>query len=606
MREYSTPPLDQPYAVRGRSAVNLADDVLRRAQEEPDAVVASRRTPGGWEPVTARRLADDVTTWAWRFVSAGLAHGDRVALLSRTRYEWTVADYAAWMVGCVVVPLYETSAAEQIAFVLRDSGARAVLVETPTHAEVVAGAREDLPALDHLWALVDEAGVHDACDPLPAAGPVEHSTLDARRDGVDHATAATLVYTSGSTGTPRGCRLDHGHLLFGSAATADVLGPVLDADDAATLLFLPLAHVLARLVQVTALRAGVRLGYAADMRTLVDDLEEFRPTFLVGVPRVFEKLFTVYSQRAAADGRGALFDRAADTAIAWSQALEGPRGPGPVLRARHAAFERLVYRRMREALGGRLSHAVAGGAPLGDRLGHVFRGAGIPVLEGYGLTETTGGTTATTPGDHKVGRVGRPLPGTSVRVSGDGELLVRGPHVFTGYWQDDEATAEALTADGWFRTGDLGEIDDEGFVRVTGRLREILVTAGGKNVSPGPLEDAVRAHPLVDQCLVVGDARPYVAAVLTLDGEAARAWARSNGRPTDLDALTRDEDLLAELQVAVDRANDRVSQAESIRRWAVVAGEWTEESGELTPSLKLRRHVVSRRHRAVIDDLYLP
>ncbi len=605
MREYAAPPLDQPYAVHGRDSVTLVDDLLHRAETEPDAVVASRRTSNGWDPVTAAQLADDVRGWAWRLVSGGLQHGDRVALLSRTRYEWTVADHAAWMVGCVVVPLYETSAPEQLEHVLRDSGARAALVETSAHAELLAGLRDGLGSLELVWPLTDEAR-GSGLDPLPAGSPVDEAVLEQRRAGVDRSTAATLVYTSGSTGAPRGCRLDHGHLLFDSAATADVLGPVLDVEDASTLLFLPLAHVLARVVQVTAIRTGVRLGYAADMRTLVDDLAQFRPTFLVGVPRVFEKLFTVYSQRAAADGRGSVFDRAADTAIAYSQALETPRGPGPVLRARHALFERLVYRQMREALGGRLGHAVAGGAPLGDRLGHVFRGAGIPVLEGYGLSETTGGSTATAPGDHKVGRVGRPLPGTSVRVSGEGELLVRGPHVFAGYWGDPAGTAEALTEDGWLRTGDLGEIDDEGFVRVTGRMREILVTAGGKNVSPGPLEDAVRAHPLVEQCLVVGDARPYVAALLTLDPEAGRSWAESHGRSGDLGALARDEELLAELQVAVDRANERVSQAESIRRWAVVPEQWSEEGGELTPSLKLRRHVVARRHRAVIDDLYLP
>ncbi len=606
MREYSTPPLDQPYAVGGHAPANLADDVLRRARESPGAVVASRGTGTGWEPVTADRLAQDVRVWARRLVVAGIGRGDRVALLSRTRYEWTVVDYAAWLVGVVVVPLYETSSPEQIGHVLRDSGTRVVLVETAAHAEVVADLRGSLPALEQVWALTDEHGASAGTDVLPDGSVVQDGVLEDRRAEVTRSSAATLVYTSGSTGEPRGCRLDHGHLLFGSAATAEVLRPVIDTDDAATLLFLPLAHVLARLVQVTAIRTGVRLGYAADMRSLVDDLEQFRPTFLVGVPRVFEKLFTVYSQRAAADGRGSLFDRAADTAIAYSLALETPRGPGPVLRARHAVFERMVYRRMRAALGGRLTHAVAGGAPLGDRLGHVFRGAGIPVLEGYGLTETTGATTATAPGDHKVGRVGRPLPGTAVRVSREGELLVRGPHVFAGYRGDPTGTEAVFTEDGWLCTGDLGEIDDEGFVRVTGRMREILVTTGGKNVSPGLLEDAVRAHPLVGQCLVVGDARPYVAALVTLDREAARTWADGRGRPDDPGSLAVDEDLLAEVQVAVDRANERVSQAESIRRWTVVPTEWTEESGELTPSLKLRRHVVSRRHRAVIDDLYLP
>lgn len=595
MREYASPSLDDPYAIRGVTARTLVDDVVRRGQADPDAVVASTRSDGRWSPVTAARLLADVRAQARRFVAAGLRPGDRVALLSRTRYEWTVADFALWAAGCVSVPLYDTSAQDQVRHILGDSGARAVLTGSDAHRDTVAAARGDLPDLELVLDLLEEGA---------GADPELDQELERRLADLGPDTLATLVYTSGSTGAPRGCRLHHSHLLFGSAAIAAVLGPVLEEEDASTLLFLPLAHVLTRLVQVTAVRAGLHVGYADDLRRLIDDLASFRPTFLVGVPRVFERIYTVTSQRASADGRGRLFDRATDTAITWSQAMETPRGPGPVLRARHAAFDRLVYRHLRESLGGRLHTMLAGGAPLGDRLGHLFRGAGIPVLEGYGLTETSSASTLTAPDEVKVGRVGRPLPGTAVRVSRDGELLVRGPHVFAGYWGDDDE-GKGFTDDGvWLRTGDLGEIDDEGFVRITGRMREMLVTTGGKNVAPGPLEDAVRSHPLVAQCLVVGDARPFVAALVTLDHDAVRAWAESNGRPVDVAALAADDDLLAEIQTAVDRANERVSQAESIRRWAVLPVEWTEETGDVTPSLKLRRHVVLRRHRADVDELF--
>jgi long-chain acyl-CoA synthetase len=357
-------------------------------------------------------------------------------------------------------------------------------------------------------------------------------------------------------------------------------------------------------VQLGAVRARVRLGHSSDPRRLAEDLRSFRPTFVLGVPRVFEKLFTSASQDAAAEGRGRTFDKATETAIAFSRACDDGR-VGRLLRLRHRTYERPVYAPLREALGGRCRYAVSGGAPLGERLGHYYRGIGVTVLEGYGLTETTAAVTVNRPDAMKIGTVGRPLGGSAVRVSEDGELLVRGPQVFGGYWRDDEDTAASFTADGWLRTGDVGEIDDEGFVRVTGRQKEILVTAGGKNVAPAMLEDLVRAHPLVSQCLVVGDGRPFVAALVTLDAEAASRWAREHGRRPDVAALAEDEQVHAELQLAVDAANRSVSQAEAIRRFAVLADDWTEEDGQLTPSLKIRRSVVAREHRADIEALYL-
>ncbi len=390
--------------------------------------------------------------------------------------------------------------------------------------------------------------------------------------------------------------LTHGNFMFELGVAVDELHELFEDEDAATLLFLPLAHVFARIIQIGAVKARVRLGHSADIKNLMQDLDTFRPTFILGVPRVFEKVFNTASQRAAADGRGKIFDLAADTAIAYSKALDSGR-PGPVLRARHALFDRLVYRKLREALGGRCRYAISGGAPLGERLGHFYRGIGLIVLEGYGLTETTAAVTANRPTMTKIGTVGRPLPGTSVRVADDGELLIRGGQVFSGYWNNSEATEEVLTSTGWFSSGDLGEIDDEGFVRITGRKKEIIVTAGGKNVSPTLLEDRIRAHPLVSQCMVVGDGEPFIAALVTIDADALGPWAEQRGKTDDVSELTSDPDLVAVIQSAVDDANKAVSQAESVRKFRILPVDWTEETGHLTPSLKLRRRVVITEFR---------
>ncbi len=600
MREYSTPPTSAP-----PTTGNLTDDLHRNAAAEPGRVVVSRRGPSGWTGITAEQLLTEVRRTAKGLVAAGIAPGDRVALVSKTRYEWTLLDYAIWYVGAVTVPVYETSAADQLGWVLADSGARAVVVETPAHAErVQEAARRSALAVEHTWVIDpsdDRAGAVAELSRL--GGAVGDDELDSRRGAVGPDSVATIIYTSGTTGRPKGCVLTHGNFLAELDTATQELAALFDDDSASTLLFLPLAHVFARVIQVGAIRKRVRLGHSSDVRHLLEDLEQFRPTFLLGVPRVFEKIFNTASQRAASDGRGKLFDRATDVAIAYSRALDDGR-VGPVLRAKHTLHERLVYARLRGSLGGCCRHVISGGAPLGERLGHFFRGIGIPVVEGYGLTETTAAITVNPPDALRIGTVGRPLPGAAVRVDDDGELLVRGGQVMRGYWQDPDATAEVLSPDGWLRTGDLAEIDAEGYVRVTGRRKEILVTAGGKNVAPGQLEDRIRAHPLVSQCMVVGDGRPYVAALLTLDAEAVAEWADRQRKKAPFPALVRDSDLRAEVQAAVDAANATVSQAESIRRFTVLPADWTEEGGQLTPSLKLRRHLLMRELHAEIEALY--
>jgi long-chain acyl-CoA synthetase len=598
VREYST-----PLTVALPATGNLTDDVVRNAEEAPDAAVLTRRSPGSedWEDVTAAQFLAEVRAVAKGLVASGVEAGDRVALMSRTRYEWTLVDYAIWFAGAVSVPVYETSSVEQVGHILRDSGARAAVVEGPSHLTRIAEVRSDLDELRHVWSIED-----NAVSVLTNLGAdVADADLETRRTTATPLDLATIIYTSGTTGSPKGCMLTHGNFMTELGVAVPELDELFAVDDAATLLFLPLAHVFARIIEVGAVKARVRLGHSADVRNLVRDLGQFRPTFVLAVPRVFEKVFNTAAQQATADGRGRIFERAAEVAIAWSRGLDSPRGhASPAVRAQHAAFSRLVYGRLRTALGGRCLYAVSGGAPLGERLGHFYRGIGLTVLEGYGLTETTAALTANTPGAVKVGTVGRPLPGTSVRVADDGELLFQGGQVFAGYWQDEPATAEVLERDGWFHTGDIGEIDDEGFVRITGRKKEILVTAGGKNVAPAVLEDRLRAHALVDQCMVVGDGRPFIAALVTLDEEALTAWATAHDKPTKVADLVDDADLRAELDEAVEDANKAVSRAESIRRYAVLPVAWTEEGGQLTPSLKLKRDVVMREHREDVADLY--
>ena len=597
MREYSTP-LNVDVPATG----NLTDDVVANAAEAPDAVVFSRRSaqdPRGWHDVTAAEFLAEVRGVSKGLVAAGIEVGDRVGLISKTRYEWTLVDYAIWFAGAVTVPVYETSSADQIEWILGDSGAVAVVAEGPDHTARIGERRPGLPDLNHVWSLTD-----NAIEVLRRLGDdIADDELESRRTTATPLDLATVIYTSGTTGRPKGCELTHGCFMFELGVAVPELHELFESDDASTLLFLPLAHVFARIIQIGSVKARVRLGHSADVKRLLPDLAEFQPTFLLAVPRVFEKVFNTASQRATSEGRGGIFDRAAETAITYSRARE--RGKVPMtVRVRHAAFSRLVYAKLRSALGGRCRYAVSGGAPLGDRLGHFYRGIGLTVLEGYGLTETTAAVTVNRPEAVKIGTVGQPLPGTEVRVAEDGELQFRGGQVFSGYWRNEEATSAVLDRDGWFHTGDVGEIDEEGFVRITGRMKEILVTAGGKNVAPSVLEDRVRAHSLVSQCLVVGDGQPFIAALVTIDPEAFTDWAAAHGKSDDIAANVDDPDLRDEIQQAVDEANVAVSRAESIRKFVILPADWTEEAGQLTPSLKLKRNVVVREQKDEIAALF--
>lgn len=565
---------------------NLTDDVRDRLAINAGAVAFSRNTDGEWRDVTIGQFHEQVINVAKGLIAAGVKNGDRVALLSKTRFEWTVFDFAILWIGGTTVPIYETSSADQIGWILRDSGAVAGIVESVGHIERVHEVRGRAPELRHLWSI--DAGAVDEISTLGV--DVTEDEVEARRAALTSDTVATLVYTSGTTGRPKGCKLTHGNFRFELGAAIEALPELFDDDDAATLLFLPLAHVFARIIQFGAVRSGARLGHTADVKDLVTHLGEFHPTFILAVPRVFEKIFNAASQKAYADGKGKVFDRAAATAIAYSKAQDNGK-PGVALRARHAVFDKLVFAKLRDVLGGKAQYAISGGAPLGDRLAHFYRGIGVPVLEGYGLTETTAALCVNTPAVSRIGTVGKLLGSTEVRVAGDGELQFRGDQVFTGYWNNPDATQAVIDSEQWFSTGDLGEVDGDGFVRITGRKKEILVTASGKNVTPSILEDRVRSHPLISQCLVVGDGKPFIAALVTIDPEA-------------YDGDLHSPDLRVEVQKAVDDANSLVSKAESIRKFQILPNDWTEENGYLTPSFKVKRNVIMRDYHDVIEALF--
>jgi len=601
VREFSIPALAEIPAT-----ANLADAVFRRAAEQPQAVVIRRPGPeGDWQDVTAAQFSGEVTAVAKGLVAAGIEAGDRVALMSHTRYEWTLIDYAIWVAGAVTVPVYETSSAEQAEWILTNSGARACFVETADYEQIIEGFRDQVPALKYVWRI--EPGGSEK-SPLTGGGTsVGDDVIAERARGAKASDVATVIYTSGTTGRPKGCELTHENLL--SDVRNAFLGPltvIAGERDPGTLLFLPLAHVFARIIEVGCMEGGIVLGHWPDSGTLLPALASFRPTFILAVPRVFEKVYNGAEQRAVSERKGAIFGRAARVAIAYSQAMDTPGGPAFGLRAQHALFDRLVYGKLRAALGGRAHYAVSGGAALTERLCHFFRGVGVTVLEGYGLTETTGAATVNRPERNKIGTVGQPLPGVAVKIAEDGEILMSGGNVFRGYWQNDAATKETFTADGWFSTGDLGELDDEGFLRITGRKKEILVTAGGKNVAPTVLEDRLRSHALISQTMVVGDGRPYIAALITLDPEALGPWKERHGKPADetIAELREDPDLIAAVQEAVDDANKAVSRAESIRKFRILDGDFTQEAGQLTVKLGIRRSVLMKDYADDVEALY--
>jgi long-chain acyl-CoA synthetase len=598
VRELSLPALAEIPAT-----VNLANSVFRRAAEQPQAVMLRRPGPSGsWQDVTASQFSGEVVAVAKGLVAAGIGVGDRVALMSHTRYEWTLIDYAIWTAGAVTVPVYETSSAEQAEWILSDSGARACFVETAGFEDMIGGFRDRVPELSQVWR------IEEALDSLRAAGAdVGDEVITERAAAARASDLATVIYTSGTTGRPKGCELTHENLL------ADVrnafhgpLASVAETVDASTLLFLPLAHVFARVIEVGCIEGGIVLGHCGDLTALLPALASFQPTFILAVPRVFEKVFNSAEQKAASERKGAIFDRAAEVAIAYSRSLDQPGRPALGLRTQHALFDRLVYSKLRAALGGRTHYAVSGGAALSERLGHFFRGAGVTVLEGYGLTETTAAATVNRPDRVKIGTVGLPLPGVAIRIAEDGEILIRGVNVFPGYWRNEAATKEVFTEDGWFRTGDVGELDEEGFLKITGRKKEMIVTAGGKNVAPAVLEDRLRSHGLISQCMVVGDGKPFVAALITLDPEAFELWKERNGKPADatIAALRDDPDLGAAVQNAVDDANQAVSRAESIRKFRILDGDFTQEAGQLSVKLGIRRSVLLKDYAAEIEALY--
>jgi long-chain acyl-CoA synthetase len=577
----------------------LSDLVVDNAVRTPHLVQFRRQADGRWEDVTCRDFLAEVTALAKGLVASGVGTGDRVAIMSRTRYEWTLADFAIWSAGGIPVPIYETSSAEQVEWILTDSGAVGAFVELDSHAAVVEQVRGAAPGFAHLWTFGSDL------ESLVEAGrAVSDSDLEDRRRSLGADSVATLIYTSGTTGRPKGCELTHRNFKAGTDSVADALEGVF-GPGRSTLLFLPLAHVFARVIEIGCVRSGVTMGHTADVAHLLDDLVVFQPTFVLSVPRVFEKIYNGAQAKAAADGKGKIFDRAASVAIAYSQALDSG-GPGIALKVQHALFDRLVYGKLRARLGGRVDYAVSGGAPLGARLGHFFRGTGVTILEGYGLTETTAGSTINRPHAISVGSVGQPIPASGVRIADDGEILLRGPHIFAGYWHNPEATAEAFEPDGWFRTGDIGELDDQGFLRITGRKKELIVTAAGKNVAPAVLEDRLRAHALVSQCMVVGDNRPYIAVLVTLDRESMPGWLAAHGRPADtpLADLVNDPEVVAAVQAAVDDANQAVSKAEAIKRFVVLPVDFTEEGGQLTPTLKLKRGTVLSDFDAAVESLY--
>jgi long-chain acyl-CoA synthetase len=594
VREYAVPALAEV-----APSTNLTDAVVTNAERRPNAVAFRRKVDGQWQDVTAREFLAEVEQVAKGLVAAGIKPGDRVGLMSKTRYEWTLVDYAIWFAGAITVPIYETSSAEQLAWILGDSGAVAVVVENEGHTETLSGVRNRLGDLRDVWCI--ERG--SLADLTAAGADVSDEDLAERRRHANLDALATIIYTSGTTGRPKGCELTHGNFVVLARNATRKLEEVVEAEGASTLLFLPLAHVFARFIQVLCVESGAAMGHTPDVKNLVQDLGEFQPTFVLSVPRVFEKVYNSAEQKAESEGKGKIFRRAAEVAVDYSRSLD-TGGPGLGLRVKHAVFDKLVYVKLRAALGGKAEYAVSGGAPLGERLGHFFRGIGLIVLEGYGLTETTAPTSVNLPEMVRIGTVGPPLPGTKAKIADDGEILLAGPHVFRGYWNNPEATAEAFS-EGWFKTGDLGEITDEGCLKVTGRKKEIIVTAGGKNVAPAVLEDALRAHPLISQTLVVGDQQPFVAALVTLDAEMLPTWLANNGKPElSVEQAAGDEDVHAAIQAAVDEANQAVSRAESIRAFRVLSTDFTEESGHMTPSMKLKRAVVLKEFADDVNAIY--
>ena len=587
-----------PAIIPAATAGNLTNLISERAWFEPDRITMSRPLGDGWQPLTARQVEEEIRATAKGLVAAGIQIGDRVAIMARTRYEWTILDFAIWFAGGCVVPIYETSSAEQVDWILNDSGSVGLIVETPAHRELVAPV---LPShTKHVWVMTE-----DVLATLRKAGQnVSDDEIDSRRKALVPETLATLIYTSGTTGRPKGVQLTHGNFLAECGNVVEGASDLFLRPGGSTLLFLPVAHVFGRMVEIGAIHAGLHLAHCSDpVGRLQPDLASFKPSFVLAVPRIFEKIYNGAEAKADAAGKGKIFRKAAEVAIAYSEAKD-KRGFNPLLTLKHGLFDKLVYSKIRAAMGGAVEAAISGGAPLGARLGHFYRGAGITILEGYGLTETTAGATLNLTKNIRVGSVGRPIPGTSIKIADDGEVLIKGPIVMRGYWQNDSANQEVFEGQ-WFRSGDLGRLDDEGFLYITGRKKELIVTAGGKNVAPAVLEDRLRAHPLVSQCMVVGDNQPFIASLITIDQDMLKGWIAANNKTgATIETLIHDPDLIAVIQTAVDEANKAVSKAESIRKFEILANDFTIAGGELTAKLSLKRHVIGQKYAAEITALF--
>ncbi|MFI0231878.1 AMP-dependent synthetase/ligase [Streptomyces sp. NPDC017086] len=606
MREFTNPPLASPPPVGG-----LADVVFEHAETDPLHIAVGRKDETGqWRDVTAAEFRDEVLALAKGLLADGVRFGDRVAVMSRTRYEWTLFDFALWAIGAQVVPVYPTSSAEQCFWMLYDAEVSAAVVEHEDHAMTIATVIDRLPRLRRLWQL-DAGCVRELYD---AGAHLDDEVVHRHRQAITPDSVATVIYTSGTTGRPKGCVLSHGNFMFEADTVLRRWEPVFHSkrgDEASTLLFLPLAHVFGRMVQVAAVRGRVRFGHQPQLHAaaLLPDLAAFRPTFVLAVPYIFEKVFNAARRKAEKEGRAGPFEKAVDVAVKYAEAVEAKAwgtGPGPsaALRMQHQLFDKLVYAKVRAAMGGRIRNAMSGGSAMDRRLGLFFAGAGVQIYEGYGLTESTAAATANPPGRTRYGTVGRAIPGVTVHIADDGEVWLRGGNVFHGYLNNQKAT-DATLHDGWLATGDLGMLDQDGYLTITGRKKEILVTSGGKSVSPGVLEERVRDHPLISQCIVVGNDRPYIAALVTLDQESVEHWLQLRGTPRPAPAdLVRDPDLEREVRRAVVAANTLVSQAESIRTFRILAQPFTEEHGLLTPSLKLKRKAIEKAYGDEVEALY--
>ncbi len=596
MKSYDTPPL-----VISSPDENITDLLIHRLNETPnDALFALDNGDGTWSNLTTREFYDRVVALAKGLVAAGVQPGQMVAIMSRTRFEWTLVDFAIWFAGAVPVPIYETSAPSQMEWILSDSDAVMLFVENSEHLERFEQIKAATPLVRNVYSFED-----DSLDKLIEIGrDISSDTIEMRRKSAKLSDLSTLIYTSGTTGKPKGCELTHrGFVELCKNATLEL--PEVVYPGANMLLFIPLAHVFARFIEVLCVYAGVRVGHQPNAKNIAPAMVSFKPNFLLAVPRVFEKVYNSAEQKAEAAGKGKIFRKAAYTAIAYSKALDTAKGPSIGLTLQHKVFDVLVYKKLRAAMGGNVKFAVSGGAPLGSRLGHFFRAIGMVVLEGYGLTETTAPASIGRPNNVKIGKVGTMLPGNGVKIADDGEILLRGVNILRGYWKNPEATAAAIQ-DGWFKSGDIGELDDDGFLSITGRKKELIVTAGGKNVAPTALEDPLRANPLIGQAVVIGDQKPFVAALISLDSEMLPIWLANHGadKSMSLSEAAKSPLVLAEIQVAVDRVNKHFSKAESIRKFVIVDRELTEESGHLTPSLKVKRDVVVRDFAPSVEEIY--